>query len=129
MMKEVFVKTELSRTHKNHCVRATAITFWSDAEIPNQHIQQISGHKRAETPIHYDNRMSTKQLKKCSDLGSSSDDVELSSEPQPLKRKPFSQLQNQKPQSQSFSGVGDIRFVLALAIAACSILVKCFRCN
>jgi len=45
MTKEVFVKTELSRTHKNHCVRATAITFWSDAEIPNQHIQQISGHK------------------------------------------------------------------------------------
>ena len=51
MMKEIFVKTELSRTHKNHCVRATAIPFWSDAKIPNQHIQQISGHKRAETPI------------------------------------------------------------------------------
>ena len=62
MMRQISVEAELSKINTNR-VRATAITLWSDAEIPSRHIQQISEHKRAETLIHYNNRMSTNQLK------------------------------------------------------------------
>ena len=38
MMKEISIGAELSQVYTNHCVRATAITLWSNAEVPSRHI-------------------------------------------------------------------------------------------
>lgn len=71
MMKSISVGAGLSKKYTNHSVRATAITMWSDAEIPARHIINISGHANEQSIGHYNRRPSTEQLKKCSDVISS----------------------------------------------------------
>ena len=71
MMKEISLGAGLSKTYTNHCVRATAITIWSDAEIPARHIMNISGHASEQSIASYNTRPSVQQLEKCSDILSS----------------------------------------------------------
>ena len=56
MMKEISLG--LSKTYTNHCVRATAITIWSDVEIPARHIMSISGHACEQSISSYNTRPS-----------------------------------------------------------------------
>ena len=49
-------------------LRATAITFWSNAGIPNRHIMAISGDRNEQSLAHYNTRQSTTQLRNCSDV-------------------------------------------------------------
>ena len=71
MMKSISIGAGLSKRYTNHSVRATAITMWSDAEIPARHIMNISGHVNEQSISHYNRRPSSQQLKKCSDVISS----------------------------------------------------------
>ena len=48
MMKDISAEAELSQKHTNHCVRATAITLWSNAGLANRHIMAISGHRNEQ---------------------------------------------------------------------------------
>lgn len=68
MMKEISEAAHLSKKYTNHSVRATAITLWSDAQIPSRHIMNISGHRNEESIKHYNTRPSTEQLRLCSDV-------------------------------------------------------------
>ena len=68
MMKEISLGACLSQMYTNHCVRATAITLWSDAEVPSRHIMSISGHANEQSIASYNSRPSVKQLKKCSNI-------------------------------------------------------------
>lgn len=68
MMKKIFVGAALSKVYTNHCVRATAITIWSDAEIPARHIMVISGHANEQSIARYNTRPSAQQLERCSDV-------------------------------------------------------------
>ena len=62
MMKEISKLSCLSRIFTNHSVRATAITLWSDVQVPSQPIMSISGHRS------YNVHPSSCQLKACSDI-------------------------------------------------------------
>ena len=68
MMKKIFVGAALSKVYTNHRVRATAITIWSDAEIPARHIMVISGHANEQSIARYNTRPSAQQLERCSDV-------------------------------------------------------------
>ena len=68
MMKEISLGAGLSRIYTNHSVRATAITIWSDAEVPARHIMSISGHSNEQSIASYNTRPSVQQLKNCSDI-------------------------------------------------------------
>lgn len=72
MMKRISEAANLSKSYTNHCVRATAITLWSDAGIPNRHIMAISGHRNEQSLVHYNSRPSTSQLHNCSEVLSTS---------------------------------------------------------
>ena len=71
MMKEISQAAQLSRVYTNHSVRATAITLWSNAGVPNRHIMAISGHRNEQSLAHYNTRPSTAQLLHCSEVLSS----------------------------------------------------------
>lgn len=71
MMKEISIGAELSQVYTNHCVRATAITLWSNAEVPSRHIMAISGHANENSISSYNSRPSVEQLKNCSTIMSS----------------------------------------------------------
>ena len=43
MMEGLSNLASLSKIYTNHSVRATAITLWSDAQVPSRHIIAISG--------------------------------------------------------------------------------------
>ena len=50
-------RTELlSKLYTNHSVRATAITLWSNAGIPNRRIMAISGYRNEQSLVNYINR-------------------------------------------------------------------------
>ncbi|KAK3716904.1 hypothetical protein QZH41_002267 [Actinostola sp. cb2023] len=68
MMKEISIGAALSRKYTNHCVRATAITIWSNAEVPSRHIMSISGHSNESSIASYNSRPTTHQLKRCSNI-------------------------------------------------------------
>jgi len=68
MMKAISEEAQLSKLYTNHCVRATAITLWSNAGIPNRHIMAISGHRNEQSLSHYNTRPSTSQLRNCSEV-------------------------------------------------------------
>lgn len=68
MMKEISKAAKLSKTYTNHCVRASAITLWSEAGLASRHIMKISGHKSEQSLKHYNDRPSTAQLRNCSDI-------------------------------------------------------------
>ena len=72
MMKSISEAASLSQIYTNHCVRATAITLWSNAGIPNRHIMAISGHRNEQSLAHYNTRPSTSQLRNCSEVLSKS---------------------------------------------------------
>lgn len=68
MMKDISSAAKLSQVYTNHCVRATSITLWSNAGLPNRHIMAISGHRNEQSLQHYNQRPSTSQLKLCSNV-------------------------------------------------------------
>ena len=69
MMKNISEAASLlHRPYTNHSLRATAITLWSNAGIPNRHIMAISGHRNEQSLAHYNTRPSTTQLRNCSDV-------------------------------------------------------------
>ena len=72
MMKNISEAASLSQQYTNHSVRATAITLWSNAGIPNRHIMAISGHRSEQSLAHYNTRPSTSQLRNCSEVLSQS---------------------------------------------------------
>lgn len=49
MMKDISAEAELSQKYTNHCVRATAITLWSNAGLANRHILAIPGHRNEQS--------------------------------------------------------------------------------
>lgn len=49
MMKEIYKLACLSRIYTNHCVRATATTLWSNAQVPSRHVMSTSGHRSEAT--------------------------------------------------------------------------------
>ena len=71
MMKEISQSAQLSRVYTNHSVRATAITLWSNAGVPNRHIMAISGHRNEQSLAHYNTCPPTAQLLHCSEVLSS----------------------------------------------------------
>ena len=68
MMKTISEEARLSNIYTNHCVRATAITLWSNAGISNRHIMAISGHRSEQSLVSYNSRPSTSQLHNCSQV-------------------------------------------------------------
>lgn len=68
MMKELSLSAQLSKVYTNHCVRATAITLWSNAGLPNRHIMAISGHRNEQSLSSYNSRPSSSQLQQCSNV-------------------------------------------------------------
>ena len=67
-MKEISKVASLSRIYTNHSVRATAITLWSDAQVPSRHIMAISAHRREAILRNYNARPSGEQLRACSNI-------------------------------------------------------------
>ena len=68
MMKTISEEARLSKVYTNHCVRATAITLWSNAGILNRHIMAIFGHRSEQSLVSYNSRPSTSQLHNCSQV-------------------------------------------------------------
>ena len=67
-LKELSVAAGLCQVYTNHCVRATAITLWSDAGLSNRHIMTISGHRNENSLKSYNTRPSSAQLQICSNV-------------------------------------------------------------
>ena len=67
MMKCISQGCDLSQEYTNRSVRATAINFWSDADIPDRHITFVSGHSNEQSLAHYSRTPSAPQLQKFSD--------------------------------------------------------------
>ena len=67
MMKSISTGCNLSKICTNHSVRATAISLWSDADIPDRHITFASGHSNEQSLAHYSSVPSAPQLRKFSD--------------------------------------------------------------
>ena len=102
MMSTISELAQLSKKYTNHCVRATAITLWSDNDIPGRHIISISGHTNEQSLAHYNRRPSTSQLKVCSDIlaealepldSSSTAALVPASHPAPIQRPSLSMVQ------------------------------------
>lgn len=91
MMKEISIQAKLSKVYTNHCVRATAITLWSEAGMADRHICHISGHSNTTSLQHYNSRPSVSQLRQCSDILSSA--LEANQQTQQLQEQPLSELQ------------------------------------
>ena len=73
IMKSISEAASLSKLYTKHSVRATAITLWSKAEIPNRYILAISGHCRNEQGLaHCNTHPSTSQNCNFSELLSNS---------------------------------------------------------
>ena len=72
LMKNISKAASLSKLYTNHSVRATAITWWSNAGIPNRHIKAISGHRNEQSLAHYNAHPSTSQIRSCSEVLSNS---------------------------------------------------------
>ena len=97
MMKEISIKAMLSKVYTNHCVRATAITLWSEAGLSDRHICHISGHRNPNSLQHYNSRPSSTQLRKCSDvLSSALQGSSQATEISPRHFKPVDQLQSRE---------------------------------
>ena len=67
MMKSISTDCYLSKAYTNRSVRATAISLWSDADIPDRRITFVSGHSNEQSFDHYSSVPSAPQLKKFSD--------------------------------------------------------------
>ena len=67
-MKELSKAANLSQVYTNHCIRATAITLWSDAGLSNRHIMTLSGHRNENSLKSYNARPSSQQLQVCSNV-------------------------------------------------------------
>ena len=67
MLKNISQEASLSQLYTTNSVRATAMTVWSNAGIPNRHIMATSGHRNDQSLAHYNTRQSTSQLRNCSE--------------------------------------------------------------
>ena len=91
-MKEIRTKAKLSKVYTNHCVRATAITLWSQAGLSDRRICHISGHRNLKSLQHYNSRPSSIQLRKCSDvLSTALQGADRTKQKSPQCDEPFSQ--------------------------------------
>ena len=81
MMKELSKAANLSQLYTNHCIRATAITLWSDAGLSNRHIMTLSGHRNENSLKSYNARPSSQQLQACSNVLSSALNPQATREP------------------------------------------------
>jgi len=61
MAKNISEAASLMHPYTNHSLRATAITLWSNAGIPNRHIMAISSHKNEQSLAHNNTQPSTTQ--------------------------------------------------------------------
>ena len=68
MMKTTSSAADLSKVYINHSVGAMSITLWSNAGLTNRHIMAISGHRSEQSLVHYNQRPSTSQLKRSSEV-------------------------------------------------------------
>ena len=68
VMKKISEVAGLSTLYTNHSIRATTITLWSNAGVPNRHIMSISGHRNEQSLAHYNSRPSISQLQNCSNV-------------------------------------------------------------
>ena len=68
MMKDRSAAAKLSKIYTNHCVRASAITLWSQAGLSNRQIMAISGHRNETSLRSYNNQPSSTQLRQCSNV-------------------------------------------------------------
>jgi len=68
MMKTIREEARLSKIYTNHCLRATAITLWSNAGISNRHIMAIAGHRSEQSLVSYNSRPPTSLLHNCSQV-------------------------------------------------------------
>jgi len=81
MMREILEAARLSRLYTNHSVRATAITLWSDAQIPSRHIMNISSHRNEDSIKYYNTRPLAEQLRVCSNILSEACSTATSQDP------------------------------------------------
>ncbi|KAL9958211.1 hypothetical protein ACROYT_G035192 [Oculina patagonica] len=92
MMKIISEEASLSKIYTNHCVRATAITLWSNAGISNRHIMAISGHRSEQSLVSYNSRPSTSQLHNCSQVLSKAFSASTNNQSHPKEVSQFQQL-------------------------------------
>jgi site-specific recombinase XerD len=57
-MKNISKDASLSKTYTNHCIRASVVTNLSEAGVPPQEIQLVTGHRKIETVQLYDKKVS-----------------------------------------------------------------------
>lgn len=99
MMKELSKAANLSQVYTNHCIRATAITLWSDAGLANRHIMKLSGHRDENSLKSYNARPSSQQLQVCSNGLSSALNPQATQADQQMQVFQGNQRQLQKPGS------------------------------
>ncbi|CAB4035897.1 Zinc metallo ase nas-39 [Paramuricea clavata] len=68
MMKTISEAASLSTVYTNHSVRETSIIMWSNAGLTNRHIMAISEHRSEQSLVHYNQRPSSDQLKRSSEV-------------------------------------------------------------
>ena len=68
MMKNISEAVSLLHPYTNHSLRAMAITLWSNAGIPSRHIMALFSHRNEQSLAYYNTRLSTTQLRNCSDV-------------------------------------------------------------
>lgn len=100
---------QLLRSYTNHCIRVTAITCLSIAEIETRHIMALSGHKAEKSIKNYSRRTPVNVLKHMSSelaksVGIENDSHVMDDEP-PVKRPALSVEKFQSSDIPTTSGV------------------------
>ena len=128
-MKELSKAANLSQVYTNHCIRATAITLWSDAGLSNRHIMTLSGHRNENSLKSYNARPSSQQLQVCSNVLSSALNPQATQADQPTQVFQGNQPQLQQsgsaacamvPNQQTFTR-HDERFNFSTMFSGCQI--------
>lgn len=101
MMKQISTAAGFSQIYTNHCVRATAITVWTEAGLSDRQICHISGHKNPASLRHYNSRPSNDQLRQCSDALSDAMQDQNSLQQLPKQQLPLRAMSFQRNESSS----------------------------
>lgn len=100
-MKQISTAAGFSQIYTNHCVRATAITVWTEAGLSDRQICHISGHKNPASLRHYNSRPSNDQLRQCSDALSDAMQDQNSLQQLPKQQLPLRAMSFQRNESSS----------------------------
>ena len=103
MMKELSKAANLSQVHTNYCIKATAITMWSDAGLSNRHIMTLSGHRNENSLKSYNARPSSQLLQVCSNVLSSAPNPQATQADQQMQVFRGNQQQRQQSRSAAFA--------------------------